>query len=235
MQRGFIQIPFLIAIIVTVVFGSGVYVAYEVIKPSQNTSDSAIAIIAADVQVAKDENLALPTASSTISELEPTTSPSTLDQLVISLIGSGKEEIINNAYALPLPSGNILYFGIPNDVSWGAAPFCGSGGCEYDFYVGSDPVHVKKVSGFDSYYLDCDTNEISLFHDGRSFGFPKLDVENHILRMYYHLNADLGTENIYHIADGGSPELIASYDHTCSDKVQTLFISSKYSAQLTTF
>src|SRR3989344_4511568 len=38
MQRGFIQIPFLIAIIFVAVLGGGAYVAYEVAKPSQNVS-----------------------------------------------------------------------------------------------------------------------------------------------------------------------------------------------------
>ena len=39
MQRGFIQIPFLIAIIIVAVLGGGAYVAYEVAKPSQKVSD----------------------------------------------------------------------------------------------------------------------------------------------------------------------------------------------------
>ena len=38
MQRGFIQIPILIAIIVAAILGGGAYVAYEVAKPSQNAS-----------------------------------------------------------------------------------------------------------------------------------------------------------------------------------------------------
>jgi len=40
MQRGFIQIPFLIAIIVAAILGGGAYVAYEVAKPSPNTSNA---------------------------------------------------------------------------------------------------------------------------------------------------------------------------------------------------
>lgn len=44
MQRGFIQIPILIAIIVTAVLGGGAYVAYEVAKPSQSDLPKEIAV-----------------------------------------------------------------------------------------------------------------------------------------------------------------------------------------------
>src|SRR3989344_5888068 len=66
MQRGFIQIPFLIAIIVAAILGGGAYVAYEVAKPPQNTpqqettvesqaTTTADASATANAEVKKDE------------------------------------------------------------------------------------------------------------------------------------------------------------------------------------
>src|SRR3989344_8508711 len=66
MQRGFIQIPFLIAIIVAAILGGGAYVAYEVAKPLQKTppqettvesqaTTTADASATANVEVKKDE------------------------------------------------------------------------------------------------------------------------------------------------------------------------------------
>ena len=46
MQRGFIQIPILIAIIVITIVGGSAYVAYrKIVKPSQNAPESAITTI----------------------------------------------------------------------------------------------------------------------------------------------------------------------------------------------
>lgn len=242
MQRGFIQSSFLMAIIVIVILGGSAYITYEVAKSSQNASETTNATTTTDVQTAMSADSATEIKTETEEETDKSASEYFTSQLEhfktkleVSLAENGQKEIINDVYTLDLPNGNILYFGVPNDANWGAAPFCGSGGCDYNFYVGNDNANVKKISGFDSYSLDCETDEISVFHDVQLFGFPKLDAENHILRMYYHLNAYLGTEDVYHIADDGSPELIASYDHVCNDKIQALFISSKYPAQLTAF
>lgn len=50
MQRGFIQIPILIAIIITVILSGGAFVTYEITRPSQKDSESNIATTIANVQ-----------------------------------------------------------------------------------------------------------------------------------------------------------------------------------------
>jgi hypothetical protein len=156
------------------------------------------------------------------------------DLEVVSFIIEGKNYSLNDVKTLLLPDGKTFYFGMP-DYEFG--PNCGSGGCDYLSFVGNNLNNLKMVTGYDEYYLDCDSNKISFLPDtsGEVFGFPKLDITNKIIKIYYHFSANRGTENIYHIDDSGYPKLIASYDNTCSDKTATLFRDSNFPSNLTEF
>ncbi len=136
---------------------------------------------------------------------------------------------------LSLGNGKKLFFVI---LDPGAD--CGSGGCTYSAFVGTNlnTLNLKNpIGGFDSYSLDCSTDKVTMSKntDGTVFGFLKTDSAHSIVRIYYHLDATQGTEDIYHIAQDGSPTLIASYDNTCGITVRTLFRSSTYPPNLTTY
>ena len=139
---------------------------------------------------------------------------------------------LNTLQTLLLGNSKNLYFPIPNP-----GMDCGSGGCTHDAYFGSDLKTAKRVSGFDSYTLDCSTGKTTFIKDttGEIFGFLKLDQEHSIVELYYHLSADQGTEDFYHIARDGKPTLIASYDNICSNTTQTLFRSKDYPPNMTAF
>lgn len=163
-------------------------------------------------------------------------SRSSTDSDVVSFIIEGKKYSLGDVKTLLLPDEKTFYFGMP-DYGYEFGPNCGSGGCDYLSFVGDNLNNLKIVTGYDKYYLDCDSNKISFLPDtsGEVFGFPKLDITNKIIKIYYHFSANLGTENIYHIDDGGYPKLIASYDNTCSDKTVTLFRDSNFPSYLTEF
>lgn len=152
----------------------------------------------------------------------------------VSFIIEGKNYSLSDVKNLLLPDGKTFYFGMP-EYEFG--PNCGSGGCDYLSFIGDNLTNLKMVTGYDKYYLDCDSNKISFLPDtsGEVFGSPKLDMVNKTIKIYYHLSANLGTENIYHIDDNGYPKLIASYDNTCSDKTVTLFRDSNFPSNLTEF
>ena len=159
---------------------------------------------------------------------------SSSDSDLVSFIIESKSYSLGDVKTLSLPNGKTFYFGMPN---YEFGPNCGSGGCDYLSFVGDDLSNLKMVTGYDNHYLDCKSNKISFRPDtsGVVFGFPKLDTTNKIIKIYYHLSVNLGTENIYYINDNGYPKLIASYDNTCSDKIVTLFRDSKFPSDLTEF
>lgn len=164
----------------------------------------------------------------------------------ITLLTQKGQESLTDIHSVPLPNGKTLYFGIPADYS--PSIYCGSGGCRYhvyfgDTYISGKPTYLKEVSGFNSYSLDCDTGKAT-FNPAEENGISgsiTVDKANKIVRVYWHLNVNLGSENIYHIADDGTPKLIASYDNTCGDpnkpvtNTTVLFLDKSYPNNLTAF
>lgn len=113
---------------------------------------------------------------------------------------------------------------------------CGSGGCSYHTYVGKNVDKTEKeMSGFDSFSVDCESGKVSR-NTGESssvFGYIKVNQEKMTVSIYEHLNAQMGSENIYHISKEGTPTLIASYDNTCDAKInRQLFVDKTYPVEM---
>lgn len=161
-------------------------------------------------------------------------------------------KLLTDVYSVPLPNGKMFYLGMPVALPINERGYlsrsCGSGGCDYyayfgDIYVPGKPTPMKQIAGFDSYLLDCDTGKAIFYPDeGKNvFGFPRVDKVDRVVRVYEHLTASLGFENVYLIADDGTPKLIASYSNWCDDSMQsatstnTLYRDRSYPSNLTAF
>lgn len=172
----------------------------------------------------------------------------------IEFLSQDGPKLLTEVYSVPLPNNKMFYLGMPvalpiNEYSY-TSRNCGSGGCDYyayfgDTYVPGNPTHLTPITGFDSYSLslDCGTGKAD-FYTGENeyvFGFPRVDKSNRVVRVYEHMTAYLGSENVYLIADDGTPKLIASYDNWCDDSTipatstSVIYRDSSYPPEMTAF
>ncbi|MDP3792207.1 MAG: hypothetical protein Q8Q89_00560 [bacterium] len=214
-----------------------------------------IAIVVGGVyfSYSRSNTQAFPRVSLNRQEVIPSTSPNEpfLDEKgyvrYMPFLNKEGKKLLAYVESVPLPNGKKLYFGVlAEPVRPNPSIHCGSGGCSYEVYFGdtympNKPTYLKEVSGFDSYSLDCDTGKAIFYSGGGVFGSLIMDKANKVVRVYSHLNANLGSENIYHIADDGTPKLIASYSNECDDPMQPatstlmLFRDNSYPNNLTAF
>lgn len=220
----------LIAGVLVLLVAGGGYLIYSRMLPQVPSAE----------KIGGFETVAIP--SRIISESEPS----------IEFLSQDGPKLLTEVYSVPLPNNKTFYLGMPITIPADEQSYmsrnCGSGGCDYyayfgDTYVPDNPTRLTPISGFDSYLQDCDTGKANFYTRGEEyvFGSPRVDKENQVVRVYSHLTSTLGSENVYLIADDGTPKLIASYDNGCYDSWRpatstfTLYRDSSYPSNLTAF